>query len=48
MSMMDENRCEKLVSAKESSSNLAGRQILVVGSVYCLVANMRRQIAGLP
>ena len=48
MSMMDENGCEEYVTAKDPSSNTAGRLILVVSSVYCLVANMRCQIASRP
>ena len=48
MSMTDENGCESFVASKESSSNTAGRPILVVSSVYCLVINMRRQIASRP
>ena len=48
MSMKDENGCEEFLNSKESSSKTTGRPILVVGSVYCLVANMRRQIASRP
>ena len=48
MSTMDENGCKEFVASKEYSSNTAGRPILVVGSVYCLVANMRGQIASRP
>ena len=48
MSMMDGNGCEEFVASKERSSNTAGRPILIAGSVYCLVANMRRQIASRP
>ena len=48
MSTMDENGCEEFVASKDPSSNRAGRPILVVGSVYCLVANLRRQIASRP
>ena len=46
--IMDENGCEEFFASKESSSNTAGRPILVVGSVYCLVANMGHQIASRP
>ena len=48
MSMADKNGCEEFVASKELSPITASRPILVVGSVYCLVANMRRQITSCP
>ena len=44
-SVMDENDCEGLVASEE---NISCRPILVVGNVYYLVPNMRRQIASRP
>ena len=45
ISVMSENDCEEFAASKE---NISGRIILVVSTVYCLVANMRRQIASRP
>ena len=48
MPAMDENGCKESAASKEPSSNTAGRPILVVGRVNCLVGNMRFQIASHP
>ena len=40
--IMDKNDCEELVATE----NIYGRPIMVAGSIYSLVADMRRQIAS--